>query len=491
MYITYSFNASYFKNMKQLYAIISCLSKQEKKLVSKFIQSTSSSSEKLKLFNTISKNNCLNFHPLPSETSNRLKSKEALTKRKQRLLNDIENVILFSYNIDEKADCSYNKNKKNVIVSLLLANFYMERNLYNEALAKLKKSFLLIRKYDYIFLESIYNEIYCEFLKQTKDEGLEKSLINAMQVHAELRYIYSLSLDDIKSKFQNNQQNIQNNILQEEIKTYTSIYEKYIHLKHLVNQNKIKESQRVASTLSSELSKNIDQIPGSLIAEIKIQYVRLNILSGQLTDNIRLFNDIFQFNQLNLDVSQEAQQLLYINSFLSDNLDYCKTLTFRILVETKTQSSINNLQLINIWKYFEICTSFKEKAYKRALRQIAQIPSRTNISETIQINLRIIELYLLLILGEADMFDYKLTSLKLFFKRIKLTNDSHYAQLIIKIEQTKKELCAGKFVSDYSTYQDTSPIPVSIPDNILNYELISWSLVEKRLCQSFSTSEIF
>lgn len=469
--------------MKELSSIISSFSKREQNHIRKYLQTVSSSDKKLTLFNILCGNTLTNDNYLAHKLYNDHLATYNIKKLKQRLQEDIESIMLLKYNDYENEKNLYLKNEKSSIALLLLANIYLQKNLLSEAHKKLKKSIQLIREHNFIFLESIYYQLHCEYLKRIDSRQLEKNLNNSIKVHSEIQYIQSLKIKNLNIPASDNYYDATvyyKNELQESKSPYSIIYNNLTTMKHLVQNRDIERATILKREILDDIDFNIIKIPQDLLIEVKIQLIKLNLLEEKFDDNTQIFNDIESFGPIQEDLKNEVQQLQFINHFREGNLTDCRSLILRFFFEINHTVSENDTSLMNIWKYFDICVCYAGGAYKRALNLIAQFPARPAVPFGLLINLKILEIHIYYMLDKTELIDLKLPTLRALLSKGKPDCNDRYVHLLKQFEQVQK----GEFQNTKRFSENMSPDHLknmlSYPADVLNYELIPLSYYKKK-----------
>ena len=116
-----------------------------------------------------------------------------IKKLEERLITDIEDVILLRFNKGQTNDL-YEKNKLDAISFLLLAHYYMQNDLLSEAYLKFRRVRKIIEKYDFPLLELIYQQLWCNYLECQENNNLENELEKLSRKVSEYKYLNHLKI---------------------------------------------------------------------------------------------------------------------------------------------------------------------------------------------------------------------------------------------------------------------------------------------------------
>ena len=221
--------------MNSIQNIIYTLKKSDILVIEMYLKKISKSDKKLKLFKLIVNNKLID----EKAASILIYGKYTYTirKLKERLLQDIEDVIILRYNKNSSSNL-YNKNEINTISFLIHAQYYLKHGLLSEADKKLKKAKKLIDEHNFVFLASFYYQLSCEYLDQVSSPYLRDELIASINNFSELKYIQKLKLTN--SQFDSGQENstlISNLKPDKEIGFYSTCLDRLTQLKFLIFTN--------------------------------------------------------------------------------------------------------------------------------------------------------------------------------------------------------------------------------------------------------------
>ena len=177
--------------MNRIRNILNSFKKSEFNIIEKYIQFNSRSEKKTSLLHLIKNNGVVDETALSIHLYN--KSTNNIKKLKERLLIDIEDVILMRLG---KADSpnNYGKTEFEVIAALSLTYYYLQNGLLSEVCIKLRKIDKLLQKHESIFLEVIYRQLLCNYLERINDNNLENELNKLSDILQENIYLTELRL---------------------------------------------------------------------------------------------------------------------------------------------------------------------------------------------------------------------------------------------------------------------------------------------------------
>ena len=334
--------------------------------------------------------------------------------------------------------------------------------------------------------------MYCEYLKRIDSKNLEKNLNDSIKIHSEIQYIQTLKIKNLNIPTFPNYYNSGTsgiNELQEGKSPYSIIYSNLTSIKHLIQKKNIQKANALKKQILDDIEFNRIKVPRDLVVEVKIQLIKLNLLEERFADNTSLFDEIESFGKIPEDLKNEVHQLKFINYFRNGDFDECKSLILRFFFEINTSVSENDVCLINTWKYFDICIYFAGGSHRRALNLIAQFPARPAVPVGIQINLKILEIYIYFLLGKNELIDLKIPSFKSLINKTGVNHD-RYNHLLKQFERAQKEEYQNiKFLPEHSTPGDMGNI-LNYPADVLDYELIPLSYFEQKFQRESTTVNI-
>ena len=464
--------------MKSILNIIHTLKKSDIQFIKMYLKNTNKSDKKLKLFKLIEKDKLID----ESAASILLYGKVTnnIRKLKERLLQDIEDVLVIRLN-KNNTDNAYNKNEINAISLLLHAQYYLKNGLLAETNKKLKKVKKIIEEHNFVFLSSTYYQISCEYLEQINGSGIEEELVESINNLKELKHIQLLKLtnswvDSQQSKSPQNSKLKSENVFG----FYSTCLKKLTQLKLLICSNELTKAEFIYDSLYEETTYNMNQVPLVLYVEILLQKIKINILKKSYAANEDLFTNIKSLCFNSEKLSNDFLELRFINNFLLEQYDHCKNIVFYFFTDKNIKSNLSS-NIVNRWKYFDICLSFMKKEYKNVIELINQLPSQSSAVPRMQINVRILEYYSLLLLNDDGLILKNYNSIRKLFNQLDNRSITRYEYVLERIINLS-EIQAGNL-----TYNRDSNIMrltndfISPAQDILGFELIPIELIEDKI----------
>ncbi|HNW49660.1 MAG TPA: hypothetical protein PKH79_01175 [Prolixibacteraceae bacterium] len=443
------------------------------------ISSSSKSGKKHLLFKLLRDGNKKNEEELSKAIFGKV-SPTNLKKLEDRLLLDIEDAILLNYG-KFKTSTNYDLDKSNTITQLLLAQYYLQNGLYPEAYKKMRKSKKIIDHHNFIFLESIYYQLYCDYLSCTGNKEIEKNLIDSLRVLSELQFIQSIRLNGLKPRstdlmIENNLLPVINNDTRQG--DYTKCLTKLTQLKHLIDTGKTEKANTIYNSMITDSECWLDKIPTEMYVEILLQKVKINIADGAFKENLTLIDHIKNLDINSKNSFYEYLRLRFINYFALGLYDVCKNISFFFFSDKKEKGNISE-SITSQWFYFNICLAFIKEQYTTALKMILQFPRFTGTNNILHINIRIIEIYLSLIENRNHSVDSKIQSVKQIVTQTEMARKNRYGYLIDKLENYKEENHSFSLTAERNKTSTINKAQDGVPkQDFLGMELIPFEMFE-------------
>ena len=463
--------------MNSIVEIINSFNKNDIHVLEKYIQIISKSDKKQLLFKLIRKNRNIDKILTSSVPESGVHSGN-IRKLKERLQKDVEDVI-FLRMTKNNPENKYYQNYMNAVSSLVLVQYYMQQGLLNEAYKKLKKAHKMIRESNLVFLEFNFYQLQYEYLQRTGGDGIEHNIEKSLTVLSELRLIQQLKLDNLNinsihkvdEEWLINRKNKSDGF-------FTNYFSKLLLLKHYLLVGETVKGNLICDELVENYHQNPDKIPPGIYIETLLQKLKINILNDRLDSNLVLISDIKKIKIDSEFQLLEFLQLRFINRFLAGDYSICRNIMFYLSTNERLSRAISE-EVKNQWEYFTICVEFVNGRLGNVLKLISQLPGQSSISDNVCINVRIVEIYSLILLGKDELLSGKLVSVKNLIKRLELNRYDRYKYLIDRLTAmiNKSGGIAENLLASPSEIVRSS-IPVQ---DVLGLELISINLFEE-LC---------
>ncbi|PKQ60295.1 hypothetical protein BZG02_20055, partial [Labilibaculum filiforme] len=349
---------------------------------------------------------------------------DALAQNKRRLRLDIESMLLLRI-------LSPSKNKASARIickrNFLLATFYHEQGLINEASLKLKKTMRLIEKYE-LFNERIEYYFLIKDLFASKDlSNQEETLHDTLAAVKSIEFQLLNDLELIAFRKKNSENNV---ILANEQDTSYS-NSKFLNEKLLdLQRNKLKEwgkknyskAKKYLEEQCAELKKNSTN-GFNLSLECLLQLMHINICCGSEQQNEKLVEIIEHEFLLTKKQESEFLELQFTTNFLLKNFSVCYPIIINL---QKCQISNDNSEKECKIKFFELLLAFVGKDFIQMNMLLQSEIALFTCENSLSINIRLMEIYSLLMQDRADLCKYKLESLRQAIMRKNDINRSRY-----------------------------------------------------------------
>jgi hypothetical protein len=467
--------------MNRILRIIKIFSKKEIQIIEKYISSTSKSKKRYLLFKLLREERKYTEEEISNLIFGNI-SLDSLKKLEERLLLDIEDVILLFFKKSIISN-SYEQDKLNTITLLLTGQFYLQNGLYSETYKKLRKAKKLINDHNFIFLDHIYFEIYGDYLNRTCNNSLGSTLKESLNVLSELQYIHGLKLNGLKinpeisSLESNNPPVLEGDI---KIGDYSKCLSKLTQIKYLIYNGKAEKAEIIYNSVLSAKDDWINKVPHEMYVEILLQKVKINIINESFVENIKLIENIKKIGIISDKNIFEYLKIRLINFFILGHYDVCKSISFYFFSDKKIKGNISN-EITYQWIYFNICLAFINGQHADVLKMISQFPGYTYSDKNISLNIRILEIYLLTLLGRDEIAFSKILSIKQFLLQIDIPTKNRYNYLMDRIcefigERSQEFLPLQSLFT--ANFKDANTVP---KQDYLGMELISFEMFESMM----------
>lgn len=345
-------------------------------------------------------------------------------QNKRRLRSDMESLILLRLLKPLKSKPSAKLTCK---LYLLLASFYHEKGLFDEAASLMKKTSKLIDRYNlnieqieyYFLLKELYEtkEVpgYANLLKQSLValESVEFQLLNELEkVESQNKEVVKRASTDKESFNKNNFSDYKGDEL---IRLQRN---KLIALNHREYAKSKKYLEQQYQELGSIGSKGFH-----LRLECLLELINVNIYCFCEQENIRLIEKLESDYSLTKNQNLKFQELKFITHFL---LAKYSVLHKHIAELKKFHRTNKHEELKNKILYFELLLKFTSGDYVKVGEHLLKFPFLFTADETLSLNVRMIEIYALLILNKRSLVKYRLAALRQATLRKKNINKSRY-----------------------------------------------------------------
>lgn len=466
--------------MNRIVRIIKNLKKKEIQIIEKYITDLPKSKKKALLFSLLREEKRLSDEEIAATIFGK-PSLLNLKKLEDRLLQDIEEVLILNF-YKSNSENLYEHKKSNTIMLLLLSQYYLQNGLYSETYKKLRKAKRIISDHNFIFLESIYLQLYCDYLYHTGNKDLDLNLVDSIHVLSELQFIQNLKLNNI---------NVKPEILKIENELlpvfdgnitkgdYSKCLSKLSQLKHLIYFGRVEKAELIFNSLLSNRTEWIDKIPNDMYADILLQKVKINILKEAFTENPQWLEEIRNLGLTIGNTCNEFMKMRFLNSFILGQYDICKSISFSFFSDKKTKGNITE-EITNLWIYFNICLAFAGGQNVSVLKMISQFPGYNSCDKNLCLNIRLIELYLLIILDKEEIALSKLQAVKNILAQTDFSTKERYNYLINKLNallDKQSNLLSGQ-CSSVSSLEINDQVP---QQDYLGMEVVSFRMFESAL----------
>ncbi len=451
--------------MNRIKNVLETLKKTEIHLIGHYIRCISRSNKKLLLLNLVTNQNLKDVNQASILLYDN-KHSINIKKLEERLLSDIEDVILLRYSKRE-TDNLYEKNKSDVISFLLLANYYIHNNLLSEAYLKLHKVKKILGKQDLPLLEVIYQQLWCNYLECLEDEKLENELEKLSGSITEYNYLNQLKIQREKRIFQETENKLVMSDNTSGHHFYTICSRKLTRIEKLIDNNEINEAENESRSLLTNLTANCKLIPVELIIDVWMQIVKINLLHKKYISNKPIFARIKTISFNSAMLKNKYLFLNFLNHFKLGEYELCSHIIKYVDADLKIRDTPSNTKSIQ-WEYFDICLYFMRKEYHKVLKSITLLATREITTYVLYINIKIVELYTLALLNHGeDALCPRIVVLKREIKKPGAYKTDKYSNLVYRIEK----VCSnGKNVM--------KGIPDDYSSDVLNFELIPFEYFE-------------
>jgi hypothetical protein len=467
--------------MNRILRIIKIFSKKEIQIIEKYISSSSKSKKRYLLFKLLREDRKYTEEELSNLIFGKI-SLNNLKKLEERLLQDIEDVILLFFNKSISSN-TYEQDKLNTVTLMLTAQFYLQNGLYSETYKKLRKAKKLINDHNLIFLDNIYFQIYCDYLNRTCNNNLGSNLKESLNVLSELQFIHGLKINGLKINPEiPSLENDISPVFEGDIKIgdYSKCLSKLTQIKYLIYNGKVDKAEMIYNSVLSTKDDWINKVPLEMYVEILLQKIKINIINESFAENVKLIENIKKIGINSEKNIFEYLKIRFINFFFLGYYDVCKSITFYFFSDKKIKGNISD-EITYQWIYFNICLAFINGQHADVLKMISQFPGQTSSDKNICLNIRILEIYLLTLLGNEEIAFSKILSIKQMLSQVDIPAKNRYNYLTYRLYNFIGER-SQVFLPRQSlytiNYNDADPVP---KQDYLGMELISFETFESMM----------
>lgn len=343
---------------------------------------------------------------------------------KRRMRSDLENMVLLKIFKSNKFKPTSQSTCK---LNFLLIRYYHENCLFDEASVLLKKTRKLIVKENlfneqieyYFLIKELYdlneNLDHNDLVKNSLDalKSIELQLLNDLET---INYSMESSKDSVLT------------IMNERQLNYFSEYPNKKLIR--IQRNKLiawkrKDYLKTKKYLENqcyELNK-IGAKGYNLKLECLLELMYVNIYNHFESHNIELIRKLESECFLSKNQNLKFLEIKFINSFLLSDYSRSK----RLVKELENQKEVKEqIRICNKISYFKMLMFFVSNDYLRVTEHLLEFPSLFSSENSLSINVRIVEIYVLFILNRTDLCRYKLDSLRQAVMRKKNINKDRY-----------------------------------------------------------------
>ena len=432
-------------NMKRLKDIINILKRNDIQLVESYIENISRSNKKQLLLDfAIHNNSKCKTDP----SANFYGNASNIKKLEERLITDIEDVILLRFNKGQTNDL-YEKNKLDAISFLLLAHYYMQNDLLSEAYLKFRRVRKIIEKYDFPLLELIYQQLWCNYLECQENNNLENELEKLSRKVSEYKYLNHLKIKR-ERKLLINEEDIEVPKNIDGSQFYIVCFRRLTEIDRLIEKNAIKEAEDKAKSLLADFTTNYVSIPIDIIIDAWLQMVKINFLLQKYASNKSILTRIKAMSLKSAALKNKYFALNFINNFRLGEYEMCRCILKNVNANYRNWTPRSGNNFIQ-WRYFDICLLFMRKEYHKVLECIKSLPVEESKLHERYINIKIIELYTLALLNDEDILHTKILSLERILEKSGDCKYHKYSTLITKVEKMsigEMNVAPGKIKKD-------------------------------------------
>ena len=456
--------------MNKIHNILNSLKKNEITIIEKYLSLNSRSEKKKALLHLITTERITDETALAIRLYG--KPTNTIKKLKERLLSDIEDVILMRQ-VRSDSLSVYRKVESEVIRSLLVTFYYLQNGLLPEAEFKLKKISKLLSNHDSILLEVIYRDLYCNYLGRTNSERLDDELSNLSNLLLEYVFFNKLKTTNVDhfSRFRLDKMSSDNSLsnYDEDNRFYTTCFKQLVQIKFLLSRNEILPADKKLAVLYKNLDNSCNRIPPEMIVDAIIQRIKINIIKGNFQKNDELLRQIRAISITDESLTHEYLSLKFINLFKQRQYELCQSLLKYFNTDLKLRNSLNRT-IYARWQYFNSCLLFIKQDFSKLHKLISLFPGKPIANYSLHVNMKLVEIYSFITQNKLDLALIKIASLKQNMGKFSLENIKRYNYIIDKLEA----ICN----SSVTKANDYGSVP---GEDILNLELIPVEFIENQL----------
>ncbi|MCT4639727.1 MAG: hypothetical protein N4A72_18655 [Bacteroidales bacterium] len=401
-------------------------------------------------------------------------SSGAMSQIKRRVKNDIESVILFRLLNGTDSD---DKNSKHMLYrNLILAEYYLENEMFDDCRKKLNQVSRIVDNDSFMCEKLLYNELQGKLesvLGKQTDTMLYNDTLSTLKT-IELRVAGEMELSGFAdSKFETNKVfkrgYDKDGIIMQDYYRDVVIPTRRIIKKEWKEQNYEKALEGVRDLYNDVGGKCPDYKQIEL--ECLIYQSRLNVYMRLYDENIRVFDKITSDYKLNAEHRKELNTLRFMASFLDGYLEDCKTIYGHMLSDRTAFLNPNDIGLL---RYFKCLILFWNGKYSDMRNVIAGESKLFSLPDNVGVNVRLLEMYSLIVEGDYELCKYRLESFRQAINRRITTVSVRYhliERLLYSIITTGN---TNKVWNKYNKLKETyGSDDVRFNQDIEGYELVS------------------
>ncbi|GEM_PF-3634757 len=339
-------------------------------------------------------------------------SKGSVSQIKRRLRNDIESVILFRLlSCSESED----KNCKHMLYrNLLLAEYYLENEMFDDCRKKLNQVSRFLSGDSFISERLLYNELLKRLehaLGSANDNILYDDTISILKT-IELRVTGEMEMagfnkSGINSENMNSAKPDTDSGVMHDYYRDIVIPKRRVIKKEWRDRNYTKALEIVEWLFVDVYKKCPDYKDVEL--ECLIYKANLNLYLRKYNENVDVFNAINSDYKMRVEQRKEMNIIRFMASFLDGCLEDCNTVYSNMLSD---RSAFLNPNDIGLLRYFKCLILFWNGKYHEMRSLISGETKLFSLPDNIGLNIRLIEIYSLVIDGEYDLCRYRLESFR-------------------------------------------------------------------------------
>ncbi|TAJ12198.1 hypothetical protein DMA11_13690 [Marinilabiliaceae bacterium JC017] len=354
------------------------------------------------------------------------KNKGALSQHKRRLRFDIESILLLRVLNTSKSTSSNSRVLCHRL--LLLAEHYLENDMPEEGHKKLKQAFKLITNTGLVYERLWYNEIKHQMLCLEGDSHHENPLIDSLSTlkMIELKLVSECDLITFRNSSFITYEALGKDY-EEDGGHMVSSMNKTIVLsrKKMLSYWKVRDYLK-ASKLANELYLSIDATEPrwrKLRLECLLHLASLNVFAGDANQNYKIFEAIDTEFQLTKRFRIEYYVVQFLTYYLDSHDKMCQMVLHKMGTEIEKDPNNKDRDLLEFFKGLFL---FKEGKYREVSKLLRNEIALFSLPDNMGLNVRLLELYALVMKGEYKLCTYKLEAFRQAVIRSKVNVKTRY-----------------------------------------------------------------